>query len=192
MFGPRIISFVAAVAVAAPAFAINPRQPMTPRELRDYRAVSTFLKAVDHYVLSHRVVQPVPPDLMCLPEGTVAAIEELAANPVAPPPLHEGDLFTADVADAFRDRIAGAIRHYGINVWDLVSDMNEEEMMTPPVEVGQPMPSGVGNDSIQWLTAALPVLPETLEYRLVGRDLVLFDMTDNVVVDVLRVAVQLY
>jgi hypothetical protein len=192
MFGPRIISFVAAVAVAAPAFAITPRRQLTPRELRDYRAVSYFLKAVDSYVLSHRVVEPVPPDVMCLPDGTVAAIDALAANPIAPPRPREGDIFASDVADAFRDRIAGAIRHYGINVWDLVSDMNEEEVTAPRAEVGEPMPSGVGDDSIAWLTAALPVLPETLEFRLVGRDLVLFDVTDNVVVDTLRVAVPLY
>jgi hypothetical protein len=33
---------------------------------------------------------------------------------------------------------------------------------------------------------ALPPLPEELEYRFVGRDLVLIDVTANLVVDVLR------
>jgi hypothetical protein len=92
----------------------------------------------------------------------------------------------------FRDRIARAVRQHEINVWDLVAEMNEDEMVASPVRVNEPPPLGVGDRSIQWLVSVLPALPEQLEYKLVARDLVLFDARDHVVVDVLRVALPMY
>lgn len=194
MFASRLLPLVAVLALAAPAFAATtPRQAMTPQELREYQAVSRFMRAVDNYVVTHRIAAPVGPELMCLPDGVVAAINDLAAIPLdARPAPREGDIFALDVADMFRDRIARAARQHEVNVWDLVSDMNEDEMVAPPVRVNEALPWGVGDRSIQWLVSALPALPEQMEYRLVARDLVLFDARDDVVVDVLRVALPMY
>jgi hypothetical protein len=144
-------------------------------------------------VLTHRIVAPVVPELMCLPDGEIAAINDLAAIPIdARPAPREGDIFALDVADMFRDRIARAVRQHEINVWDLVAEMNEDEMVASPVRVNEPPPVGVGDRSIQWLVSVLPALPEQLEYKLVARDLVLFDARDHVVVDVLRVALPMF
>ena len=193
MFASRLLPFAAALALVVPASATTTRQGMTPQELRDYRAVSHFLRAVDTYELTHRIVAPVAPEIMCLPDGEIAAINDLAAIPIdARPAPREGDIFALDVADVFRDRIAKAVRQHEINVWDLVADMNEDDMVAPPVRVNEPLPWGVGDRSIQWLVSALPVLPEQLEYKLVARDLVLFDARDHVVVDVLRVALPMF
>ena len=193
MFASRLLSLAAALALAVPASATTTRQGMTPQELREYRAVSRFLRAVDDYVLTHRIVSPIPPEMMCLPEGEIAKVNDLAALSLdARPAPREGDIFAFDVADVFRDRIARAMRQHEINVWDLVSDMNEDEMVAPPVRVNERLPWGVGDRSIQWLLSALPALPEQLEYRLVGRDLAIFDAHDDIVVDVLRVALPMY
>jgi hypothetical protein len=193
MFASRLLMFAAALTLALPASATGTRQGMTAQELREYRAVSRFLRAVDDYVLTHRIVSPVPPELMCLPDGAVAVVNDLAAIPIdARPAPREGDIFALDVADTFRDRIARAVRQHEINVWDLVDDMNEDEMVAPPVRVNEQLPWGVGGRSIQWLASALPVLPEQIEYKLIGRDLVLFDTRDGIVVDVLRVALPMY
>lgn len=192
MFVSRLLLFAAAMALV-PASATATRQGMTPQELREYRAVSRFLRAVDDYELTHRIVSPVPPPMMCLPDGAVAVVNDLAAISIdARPVPREGDIFALDVADAFRDRIARALRQHEINVWDLVADMNEDEMVAPPVRVNERLPWGVGDRSIQWLVSALPVLPEQIEYKLVGRDLVIFDVRDDIVVDVLRVALPMY
>lgn len=192
MFAPRLLS-IAALAIAMPALAATPRQAMTPQELREYRAVSQFMNAVDQYVLTHRILAPLPHDAMCLPESTVSSVNDLAAVPLADRAVpREGDIFALNVADLFRDRIANAIRHHGINGWDLVSEMNEDEMVSPPVVVGEALPWGVGDRTITWLSSALPMLPEGVEYRLAGRDLVLFDLKGNIVIDALRVAVPMY
>jgi hypothetical protein len=193
MFASRLLSFAAALALAVPASATTTRQGMTPQELREYRVVSRFLRAVDDYVLTHRIVSPVPPEMMCLPDGAVAVVNDLAAIPIdARPAPREGNIFALDVADLFRDRIARAMRQHEINVWDLVAEMNEDDMVAPPVAVNGPLPWGVGDRTIQWLVSALPALPEQLEYRLVGRDVAIFDTHDNIVVDVLRVALPMY
>ena len=192
MFASRLLLIAAALALV-PASATATRQGMTPQELREYRVVSRFLRAVDDYVLTHRIVSPVPPEVMCLPDGAVAVVNDLAAIPLdARPAPREGDIFALEVADAFRDRIAKAVRQHEINVWDLVADMNEDEMVAPAVGVNERLPVGVGDRSVQWLVSALPTLPEQLEYKLVGRDLVIFDAHDDIVVDVLRVALPMY
>jgi len=190
---PRLLTFAAVLALAAPAFATIPPRAVAAQELREYKAVSTFAKAVDQYVLMRRITEPLPPETMCLPDGTIAKVNDLAATPFdARPVPHEGDMFSPDVADVFRDRIVRAIRQFEVNVWDLVSDMNEEESVAPPAVVGEPLPWGAGDGVVRWLNAVLPQLPEGLEYRLVGRDLLLFDTQAKVVVDVLRVAAPVF
>ena len=193
MFAPRLLFCVAALALAAPSFATTTRQVMTPKEMREHRAVSNFLNAVDHYVVFHHRVKAIEPGLMCLPDHTIAEINELAEIPLDARPMpQEGDIFAPDVAEIFRDRIGAALRHQGINVWDLVAEMNEDELVAPPVIVAKSLPWGVGDRTIGFLTAGLPSLPEELEYRLVARDLVLFDLRANMVVDVLRAALPVY
>jgi len=194
MFASRLLFCVAALALAAPSFATTTRQVMTPKEMREHRAVSNFLNAVDHYVVvDHRVTKAIEPGVMCLPDHTLAEINELADIPFDARPMpQEGDIFAPDVAEIFRDRIGAALRHQGINVWDLVAEMNEDELMASPVIVATPLPWGVGDRTIGYLTAGLPSLPEELEYRLVARDLVLFDLRANMVVDVLRAALPVY
>ena len=162
--------------------------------MREHRAVSNFLNAVDHYVVvDHRVTKAIEPGVMCLPDQTLAEINELADIPFDARPMpQEGDIFAPDVAEIFRDRIGAALRHQGINVWDLVAEMNEDELMASPVIVATPLPWGVGDRTIGYLTAGLPSLPEELEYWLVARDLVLFDLRANMVVDVLRAALPVY
>ena len=193
MFASLLMFGAAALALAAQVFASTSRQALMPKEIREYRAVSSFLKAVDHYVVTHRVTEAILPDVMCLPDHTVAELNELAAMPLDVRPMpQEGDIFAPDVAEIFRDRIGAALRHHGINVWDLVAEMNEDELVAAPVRVAKPLPWGVGDRTIGYLTAGLPSLPEELEYRLVARDLVLFDVRENIVVDVVRAALPVY
>ena len=193
MFASRLVFCAAALVLATPVFASTHRPPMMSQENREYRAVSNFLTAVDHYVVMHRTTETIRPDVMCLPDRTVAEVNELAAVPLEARPMpQEGDIFAPDVADVFRDRIGAALRHQGINVWDLVAEMNEDELVASPVVVAKPLPWGVGDRTIGYLTAGLPSLPEEMEYRLVARDLVLFDMRANIVVDVLRAALPVY
>jgi hypothetical protein len=189
MFASRILRIAVVLVFAAPALSAAQQTDAADR-LREYKAVSRFLNAVSEYVVIHRIVEPLAPDLLCLPEETYAAVNALAAIPLdARPAPRAGDIFLTDVADLFRRRIAGMLRTNEDNVG--YPAMNEQQLVVSSVVVNEPLPWGAGNVMLAWLTATLPVLPEDLEYRFVGRDLVLLDLRANIVVDVLRGALPL-
>jgi hypothetical protein len=150
--------------------------------LREQKAISHFLRAVDEYVLVYRLVDPLEPDAMCLPEGgyTVNARAGVRRAP------KEGDIFRPDVAPAFRNRIAAALRRYEFVPPNVATTMDTEELVAPWIAAGEPLPWGAGKGAFSWLFVTLPVLPEELEYRLVARHLALVDVRANIVVDVVR------
>ena len=102
-----------------------------------------------------------------------------------------GDIFTADVREAFRSRILQALESRGYVAGDLFGDVNEGgDEWAPPLV----------NGTFSWRTAtptppcvlaALPELPQELQYRFLGRDLVLVDIGANLIVDVLPDAVKI-
>jgi hypothetical protein len=69
MSASRLLICAMTLAFAVPVLASTPRQILTPKEIREYRAVSSFLKAVDHYVVTHRLTRTIQPDVMCLPRA---------------------------------------------------------------------------------------------------------------------------
>jgi len=183
---------VALTSVALPLLAA-PSQKDVPERLREYKTVSRFLRAVDEYAVAHRVVGPLEPENLCVPDEAYASVRSLAAVPLdARPAPREGDIFLPDVADLFRDEIARMLHHSEYHPPDFAAQMDVEELTAPPLVVNTPIPWGVGRWTFTWLLTTLPALPEDLEYRLVGRNLVLVDVRANIVVDVLRGAVPLH
>jgi|SRR5215510_38725 len=163
--------------------------------VREYKTVSRFLRAVDDYLVIHRLVGPLEPDNLCLPPDAYASAKSLGAVPLDERPApREGDIFSPDVAGLFRDRIAWAFHHFEFHAPDLAARLDAEELRTPPIEVNKPLPWGANGATFTWRLAAppLPTLPEDLDYRLIGRTLTLVDLRANIVVDVLRDAVPLY
>jgi hypothetical protein len=155
--------------------------------------MSRFLTAADAYVvLQHRLFEPLSEEFMCLPADSIAGLNALADVPrEARPAPREGDLFSPDVADLFRRQIAATLQAYEYSPADVLAEMDVEELIAPPIRVNEALPSGIGV-MMPWLVGALPVLPEELAYRLVGRDFVLIDVQSNLVVDVIRAVLPLY
>jgi len=110
----------------------------------------------------------------------------LAAAIRAARPLTEGHIFTPSMATPLRDLIATAVRHGFEGA--AAFDVNDEEF---DVEVSGTISCGAGRAPAAVIARALPLLPWELEYRFVGRDLVLVDIGANLVVDILRDAVPL-
>jgi hypothetical protein len=97
-----------------------------------------------------------------------------------------GDLFTPPVARILRMRIADALRAHGLTAADLLDEYSEEDAAGhQPLRVNGPFPWGDGSGMLMCLEAVLPALPRELEYWLLGRDLVLLDISASLVVDVL-------
>jgi hypothetical protein len=151
------------------------------------QAMTEFLERVADYVeLRREVVAGVDGPIYCSDpeELTRQQAERAAAIRDARPLVSEGNIFTPRTAAYFRARIAHAI---GIAAFDVATAMGQPDDVV--LEVHALLPWGAGQPASARFTGLLPPLPQELEYRFVGRHLVLLDVEANLVVDVLRNAV---
>lgn len=150
------------------------------------QASAEFLARVDRYVDLHRALEaPLGPEQICGdPEqlqrsssGLAAAIRQARAG------ARPGDVFSPEIAAFFRATVASVVRgRYDVPA--LLDEMDEEGLpQVVELEVNGAFPWLAGNLMPPGLLRALPPLPEELEYRLVGPDLVLLDVRANLVVD---------
>lgn len=183
MSTPRILCVSTLTLLLLPGVARGSQWTPTDSE---YMVLSRFLTAVDAYVIEHhRLFEPLPEGIMCLPEDT-ARLNALAEVPrQARKPPREGEIFTPDVANLFRRLLA--TRVFG-DEDSLADPSTEMEDVIAPIRVNEPPPWEVDNVVQLPLLRDLPLLPEELEYQLAGRDLVLVDVPSNLVVDVIRAA----
>lgn len=194
MVASHVLRVLVFALFVAPAVAIGAQRTAPVPFDPEYVVVSRFLTAVDEYVVQHhRLFEPLSEEFMCLPEDTIAVLNALADVPrEARPAPREGEIFSPEVANLFRRRIAETLHGSEYNRADLLAEMDVEDPVAPPIVVNEPLPKGIGHVMLPWLAGALPVLPEELAYRLVGRDLVLIDIESNLIVDVIRAALPLH
>lgn len=134
----------------------------------DRGAIVRFQRAADSYAFEHRAIQR--------RVGESASREQMAAAiRDARPAAADGDLFTPDVAEAFRQRIAAATRRPGCEVTD-----GSSEVPRPNRDAGN------AQRAPACIASALPALPPELEYRVAGVTLLLVDIHANLVVDVIH------
>ena len=178
--------------LVGPALALGAQRTAPAASQAEYVVMSRFLTATGAYVvLHHRPFEPLSEEFMCLPEDSIALLKALADAPrEARPALREGDIFSPDVADLFRRRIAATFQAYEYTPADVLAELDVEELVAPPIRVNEALPRGIGV-MMPWLVGALPVLPEELAYRIVDHDFVLIDVQSNLVVDVIRAVLPL-
>jgi hypothetical protein len=153
-----------------------------------------FHQAINAYTALHRRLEQdlAPLRAPSSSEQIFEASDELAAAlRAARPTAREGDIFTAETAGILRTRIANAVRARGFRVEDVVADSVAESPADAPLPaVNGRFPWMRGAAMWPRVLSALPQLPEELQYRIVGRDLVLVDVHANIVVDILREALR--
>ena len=101
----------------------------------------------------------------------------------------QGEIFDPQVSAYFRKQIATALNGpSGKRV--MASLRRAEPVKKVGLEVNKPYPDGMPLQSMPpTLLMVLPQLPKELEYRIVGRNLVLLDTEPNLVVDILPNAI---
>ena len=99
----------------------------------------------------------------------------------------QGDIFNDAVARTFRNRIKQALRERGISSTELLSSLREDTATTSRrgMTVNGPYEWTASEQTPPAILTALPPLPDTLEYKLVRRALLLVDVEANLVVDIL-------
>ena len=183
-----IARFTAALVLAAAVVAVA-----EPRG-RQSAAVHEFKQAVRQYVALHRQIEQAVLPLRVT--GTAEGIREptdalRAAIQTVRAGAREGDMFTPEIAAHLRVRIAESLTANGFQTEELLASNLEEadERAAVPVVNGR-FPWGRG--ALMWpcVLDVLPELPQELQYRFVGRDLVLLDTHADLVVDILREAIR--
>ena len=152
---------------------------------RDAKTIQAFSERVDKFVALHRKLEGTLPKLPAEtdPDRVYAhhqALAKLLAQARAG--ARSGDLFSEDARRVFRRIIAVIVR--GPEGRELVEEILDENTASVPLRVNGPYPSDVPFSTVPpRLIAALPPLPEELEYRFVGRQLILFDLHAQIIVD---------
>jgi len=157
-----------------------------------------FKVSVEEYVELHRRVRATLPPLEVSPEprrilkasdGLMAAIRD------ARPGARAGDVFNPVVAANFHARIDYALRDPDRRkrIVERLTEVEEDEDERPPAGWRPAV-----NGTLDWFSTgatphsileALPDLPDELQYRFVGLDLILLDVDANLIVDILPAAV---
>jgi hypothetical protein len=151
-------------------------------------AVQGFEQRVADYVAMHRLLEgPLPPLQVSNDMGAVRAAMDALATRIraARKDARQGDLFTKDVARVFRKRIATCVTPEDMEA--MLAENKEHEPTVPPrLVVNMTWPDPVPFNFVPpQLIASLPPLPPELQYRIIGRSLVLWDHHANLIVDFL-------
>ncbi len=116
-------------------------------------------------------------------EKIVAARRELANKVrIGRGGAKQGEIFTVEIADYFRRQIAATLN--GRHGKQIRSSLRHSEPTEIELQINQSYPEKVALQSTPpSLLLNLPELPKGLEYRILGRELVLRDSDANIVVD---------
>lgn len=162
---------------------------ITPVALEE-RVIHDFNHRVDWYVRLHRRLERgLPPErLFGDLEDMSFAVDALHQALIdARPNAKPGTFFTPAAAELLTTRLARAITASGRTPAEAWIAMNLGYLAgIPEARVNARIPQGRHVRVWPSLLAALPALPEELEYRFVGWDLVLVDVHADLVIDVLK------
>jgi hypothetical protein len=143
--------------------------------------------------LHQRLEQQLPPLRLSEDEEEIFEASDALADAIqkARSTAREGDIFTPPVAVHIRALISDRLTARGFLPEELISAMSEEaDEFSPQAVVNGRFPWGRGTIMWPFLLEALPHLPHELQYRMIGRDLILVDAHADLVIDIMRNAVR--
>ena len=162
---------------------------LSPSALEE-RTLQDFDQRVNQYVKVHRRLErDLPPEhLFGDFEHMPIAVESLHRAMIdARPNARAGTFFTPGVAELLTTRLALAITAAGLTPAEAMIAMNlGYRQRIPEIQAGDRIPPGRHVRVWPALLATLPPLPDELEYRFVGWDLVLVDVHADLILDILR------
>jgi hypothetical protein len=155
---------------------------------QDLKAVVDFETAVNRYAMMHRQLEGpiatprVSQDMRIVQEATDALARAIQT---ARKDAQRGDIFTPQVTRVFQKRIAACLKP---EEWaDILSDHEQADpLLVTPLQVNGRWPVSMPFNYVPpQLLAVLPPLPAELQYRIIGRSLVLWDCDADLIVDII-------
>jgi hypothetical protein len=155
-------------------------------------AADQFNRRVAAYIALHEHLETTVPPLRVSSDARdiYKAVQAMAsAERAARADAKAGDIFAPEVAIEFRRRLDDGLRAAGydaaallVHIVDENTDDGLEAVIAPAVN--QPLGCSLAMTP-PFVFKVLPALPGELQYRFVGRDLVLFDTHASLVIDIL-------
>ena len=187
-----------AVLVLSGSVSMVPQAPAVPgpsfeigQILEDARATQNFQRRVAEYVVLHQQLEREVPPVIVTPDvgEIIRAVRALGMGiQLARVTARQGDIITPEVGQMFRRRIASCLtpEQWKSSFADRARDEEDQPVEPPPLRVNMEWPEQVPFDYVPpQLLQSLPALPEELQYRIIGRSLVLWDHHANLIVDFL-------
>jgi len=177
---------VAGLVLAGAACAQGPSENSHPGVNADSLIISDFQKRVADYVQLRKAVESHMPPLK-----STASVEKIDQHErelgdemrLARRSAKQGDVFTTQIAGEFR-RLIGFAMHPGGE--KIKQSLRHAEPVQLHLKVNDRYPKRVPLQSTPpSLLQNLPMLPQEIEYRVTGPDLVLLDVKANLIVDLI-------
>lgn len=198
--GLVLVGSIAVNSGHAAAQVTTPSQPQDiqdaqdgPQVNRDALILLDFQRRIDAYIkLQKDAAKGAPPlretadaaKLQQAEQALAARIRALRAD------ARPGDIFTPEIRTKFRQLMYPELQ--GKEGRDTKALMKEDEAPAAiPMKVNASYPQGAALPTVgPNLLAALPKLPEQLEYRIIGKHLILRDVNANLIVDFIPNAIR--
>jgi hypothetical protein len=167
-------------------------KPVQANVNADAQLQQDFKKRVDQYVELHkRLEKDVPPLKKKEDPAKIQASQEALAKAIRAEraTAKQGEIFTPEIADRFRRLMSPEMK--GPEGTATKKVLKEDAPPAIPLKVNVEYPETAALPTVPAnLLANLPPLPEELEYRIVGKNLILRDVHANIIVDFIPKAIQ--
>lgn len=188
---PRSDSMLSSAA-RAPWATVAPRAGQKAPVNETARVLADFKARVDKYVaLRKQAAKDGPPLKQTEDPAKINAAQAALAEHIRAlrPDAKPGDIFTAEVRPVFRRLLAPELK--GAEGRDAKAVLKDDAPSAVPLKVNakypekQPLPTVPAS-----ILTSLPMLPKEVEYRLVKKDLLLFDPEAEIIVDYIANAIR--
>ena len=169
-------------------------QSAAPKTNPDAELLVDFKKRIDDYMALHNKLEKQAPPLKETKDpAKIKASQETLAMKIreARKDARQGDIFTPEIRQLFRRLMSPEVK--GREGRETKAAITEEshELKAVPMKVNARYPDDAPLMTVPPnILAALPKLPEDLEYRFVSRTMILLDTHANLIVDFVPNAIQ--
>jgi hypothetical protein len=183
-----LIGFFAAAGYAQPATTNqNPETPVFRVQVWGYIVADFSARVWSYFELRSKLEKGLPAlTVTDDPAEIRSAVRALARQiRVARAEAKQGDIFTPTISVEFRKAL---ILEMNANTWAAIMDDNPGEFFT---QINGTYPEGKPLSTVPPnILAVLPRLPDDIQYRFLGRHLILLDTRANVILDRIPYAIQ--
>jgi hypothetical protein len=158
----------------------------------DAQILADFKSRIDAYMKLHKKLEKESPPLKETNDpAKIRASQDVMGKKIqeARKTAKPGDIFTPEVRQLFRRLMYPETK--GKEGAEVKASIRDDAPKGVPLKVNAIYPEGLPLPTVPpSLLAALPKLPEDLEYRIINKDLILRDVHANVIVDYIPNAIQ--